>query len=65
MFGAIDAGMAVLSVLMLALGIGPGLLALSSDRARTPRYLPPMPRLATRAHGLYFGAATAARRAWG
>lgn len=58
MFGAIDAGVAVLSVLMLALGAGPALLALSSRRARVPLFTTPRPAR----HGFFFGAATAARR---
>lgn len=56
MFGAIDEGTAVLALLMLALGAGPALLALASRRARAPRFEAPRP-----AHGLFFGAATAAR----
>lgn len=61
MFGAMDAGVAVLSALMLALGAVPALLALSSRRARAPLFelrqpVVPAPRFV-------FGAATAARYA--
>ena len=59
MFGAIDPGMMVLAVLMVALGVGPGLAALSSRRARTPRFDLGRPGPAYRR--LCFGAATAAR----
>lgn len=56
MFGAVDTGFLVLVALMLALGLGPALLALSSRLARPPRFAAPKP-----AHGFFFGAATAAR----
>lgn len=58
MFGAVDTGVLMLVALMLALGLGPALLALSSRRARGPRF--EAPRLAV-AQGFFFGAATAAR----
>ncbi len=60
MFGAMDPGMLVLAVLMVALGVVPGLLALSSRKARTPWGEPHRP--AAPYGRLYFGAATAARR---
>lgn len=63
MFGAIDAGMLGLAAMMLALGIGPGLLALSSRKARTPLFDVRMPKAVAPRHRFHFGAATAAR--WG
>jgi hypothetical protein len=59
MFGAIDAGMLGLAMLMVALGVVPGLVALSSRKARTPSFDPRMPAAPRRR--LRFGAATAAR----
>lgn len=58
MFAAIDTGVLTLVALMLALGVGPALLALSSRRAQASRFEAPRP-----AHGFFFGAATAARYA--
>lgn len=59
MFGTVDTGVLVLLALMLALGLGPALLALSSRRSQAPVF----ERRAASAHRFFFGAATAARRA--
>jgi len=61
MFHVIDAGMLVLAVMLAALGVGPGLLALSSRRARRPSFEARAPKAVAPGHGFRFGAATAAR----
>jgi hypothetical protein len=61
MFGSIDAGMVVLVVLMVALGVVPGLLALSSQKSRTMRLDLRMPPAVAPTRRFQFGAATSAR----
>ncbi|TCH96743.1 hypothetical protein EJV46_19395 [Roseococcus sp. SYP-B2431] len=56
MFAAIDGGLLGLAEMMAALGILPGILALASRKAGTPRLERAVPR------PFHFGAATAARR---